>query len=72
MAMSLKKLGDELQDEFPKAAESLLQKSQAREAKRRGEDGTLSCEGIFSLDSGDCHSVDNDRINSDLVQHLLD
>ena len=64
----LRQLPEELQSEVLEYAESLLQKSRAREVAST-ENGALSVRSFFGIwDSGDPRSADNDRIDADLAR----
>lgn len=66
----LKKLPDELQDEVLRFAKSLLQNGEMG-GINRNENGSPSVKKFFGVwDSGDPHSADNDRIDSDLAHQF--
>ncbi len=64
----LRQLPEELQSEVLEYAESLLQKSRARDvdSTENVASSVRSCFGIW--DSGDPRSADNDRIDADLAR----
>lgn len=67
----LKQLPEALQDQVLKFAQSLLQSDFSREVKENGENGSPSVKKFFGVwDSGDPHSADNDRIDSDLARQF--
>lgn len=64
----LRQLPEELQSEVLEYAESLLQKSRAREVDSR-ENVALPVRSFFGIwDSGDPRSADSDRIDADLAR----
>ena len=64
----LKQLPEELQDEVFEFAAALVQKTRIDPIGSK-ENGTRSVRAFFGIwDSGDHHSADNDRIDSDVAR----